>query len=326
MGNCCCKKTHLIFALGTNDSFLKALQSIEDKCYKHDEIIVLWTGSPAYDILNNIEWKNTSHNVRASSNNATRDVHELIKYYQDNGWNLKVIVVNKNNTRGISVDPRNNTFFCKNNCSEFERDTSSSFSGIIDLLGIRSLAMNYLKRTPISSRTDEPRGSYCADIKTFAALFMYLEQSEKFEAEYRYLKDINFEEGQLPLYFEGENTDSIKILKYNSIVIDRFDDDYTDFLMYKIPEFYDLYVPNNMVVMAICTDLGDPYNESDDTESNDLVNDFDDLVAIAMISNLKGKANIYVDMPDKNVEETVRGNVQQLIDTLEVTNCSLFLK
>ena len=56
-----------------------------------------------------------------------------------------------------------------------------------------------------------------------------------------------------------------------------------------------------------------------------LVNDFDDLVAIAMISNLKGKANIYVDMPDKNVEETVRGNVQQLIDTLEVTNCSLFL-
>ena len=237
-----------------------------------------------------------------------------------------MIVVNKNNTRGISVDPRNNTFFCKNNCSEFERDTSSSFSGIIDLLGIRSLAMNYLKRTPISSRTDEPRGSYCADIKTFAALFMYLEQSEKFEAEYRYLKDINFEEGQLPLYFEGENTDSIKILKYNSIVIDRFDDDYTDFLMYKIPEFYDLYVPNNMVVMAICTDLGDPYNESDDTESNDLVNDFDDLVAIAMISNLKGKANIYVDMPDKNVEETVRGNVQQLIDTLEVTNCSLFLK
>ena len=113
MGNCCCKKTHLIFALGTNDSFLKALQSIEDKCYKYDEIIVLWTGSPVYDILNNIEWKNVSHNVRASSNNATRDVHELIKYYQDNGWNLKVIVVNKNNTRGISVVPRNNTFFCQ---------------------------------------------------------------------------------------------------------------------------------------------------------------------------------------------------------------------
>jgi len=71
---------------------LKALQSIEDKCYKRDEIIILWTCSPAYDILNNIEWKNTSHNVRASSNNATRDVHQLIKYYQDNGWNLKVNV------------------------------------------------------------------------------------------------------------------------------------------------------------------------------------------------------------------------------------------
>lgn len=33
MGNCCCKKTRLIFALGTNDAFLNALQSIEEKKY-----------------------------------------------------------------------------------------------------------------------------------------------------------------------------------------------------------------------------------------------------------------------------------------------------
>ena len=326
MGNCCCKKTHLIFALGTNDAFLKALQSIEEKCSKWDEIIVLWTGSPAYDTENNIQWRSISHNVRASSNNATRDVHELIKYYQNNGWNLKIVIINKTNTQGVSVEPKDSTFYCKNKSNEFDEEITDTFNGIVELLGVKALAMDYLNRTPISSHTNRPRGSYCADIKTFAALFMYLENPDKFEVEYRYLKDSSFKEGQLPLYFKGNNTDSIEILKYKSSTIDDFDNDYADFLMYNIPEFYQSHTHKNMTVMAICTDLGDPYNESDDTKSQNLVNDFDDLVAIAMISNLRGKANIYVDMPDKKIEKEVRANMIQLIDTLEVTNCSLFLK
>jgi hypothetical protein len=51
-----------------------------------------------------------------------------------------------------------------------------------------------------------------------------------------------------------------------------------------------------------------------------------DLIAIAMISNLRGKANIYVDMPDKKIEKKVRANVQELINVLQVTNCGLFLQ
>jgi len=325
MGNCCTKRTHLIFAFGTNNSFLKALLSIENKCHRKDQIIILWTGSPAYDDSTELKRNETSHNVRASSNDATTDVNEMIRYYQQNGWDLKVIILSKEHTRGISVEPRDYTFYCKDDCNNHDSELSSIFNGIIDLLCIRDPAMSYLTRTPISSRTGQPRGSYCSDIKTFATLFMYLEHPEKFEIQHRYLKIVNFEEGDLPLYFKGNNDNSIKTLKYTSNKISDFDDDFADFLMYKLPEFYERYMPENAQVMAICTDLGDPYNESCDTKSMNLVNDFDDLVAIAMVSILNGKANVYVDMPNQETQTCVHNNVKELIDVLEVTKCDLIL-
>ena len=130
MGNffsCCTKKTHLIFSLGTNDAFLNALHQIEKKCHKRDEIIILWTGSPALNEGESVEWSRTAHNTRASTNSATTDVHNLIHYYQSNGWNMKVIVCNKEITRGFSVAPENGAFFCKNRDGAHNEENSKIF-------------------------------------------------------------------------------------------------------------------------------------------------------------------------------------------------------
>jgi hypothetical protein len=85
------------------------------------------------------------------------------------------------------------------------------------------------------------------------------------------------------------------------------------------PEFYRNLMPTNTKVMAICTDLGDPYNESGDTTSKNIVNDFDDLVAISMISCLEGKCNIYTTMKDKKIEATISTNVDNLLTHMEGT-------
>jgi hypothetical protein len=337
MGNffsCCTKKTHLIFSLGTNDAFLNALQEIEHKCNKRDDIIILWTGSPAIDEKESVGWSSTAHNTRASSNSATIDVHNLICYYQTNGWNMKVIVCNKEITRGFSVAPENKTFYCKNRDGTHDKENSKIFTSLCEVLRITDTTMDYLSRTPISSRTGKPRGSFCSDIKTVAMLFMYLRaQMEKnydmFETEQRYLKNVSFEgKGELPLYYKGDIGNSIEIIKWNTSqystnaeAVDAFDMEFVNTQMQN-PEFYQNWMPENTQVMAICTDLGDPYNESGDTESKNLVNDFDDLVAIAMISCLEGNCNIYTTMKDKEVEATVSTNVQELVEYMDVTKCN----
>jgi len=340
MGNscgCCLKNTHLIFALGTNDSFLKALNEIEMKCNRKDNIIILWTGSPALDENEPIEWSKTSHNTRASTNEATNDVHNLINYYQNNGWNLKVIVCNKEITRGFSVSPDNGKFICKDNDGFHNEDNERIFTNLCQTLYINDISMDYLNRTPLSSRTQKPRGSYCSDIKTVAMLFMYMRSlneghDDMFEIESRYLRTNSFEEkGELPLYYKGKNNDSIDIIKFNtskyssnSDATDAFDNEFMNTLMLPL-FFYQETMPINTSVMATCTDLGDPYNESGDTQRLNLVNDFDDLVAIAMISCLEGDCEVYTTMKDKNVERIVSHNVDNLIDHLEVTPCNFHL-
>lgn len=326
MGNlfsCCTKETHLIFSLGTNDAFLNALQEIEHKCNKRDNIIILWTGSPALDEKESVGWSSTAHNTRASSNSATIDVHNLICYYQTNGWNMTVIVCNKEITRGLSIAPENGTFFCKDSDGTYDADNSKIFTNLCEVLGIKDITMDYLSRTPVSSRTGKPRGSFCSDIKTVAMLFMYLQDRTIFETEQRYLKTISFEgKGELPIYYKGDNETSIKILKFNtsrystkSEAIESFDLAFTNVLMQN-PEFYRNFMPSDTTVMAICTDFGDPYNESGDTTSKNLVNDFDDLVAIAMISCLEGNCDIFTTMKDKDIETEVKRNVTNLIQNL----------
>ncbi|MFT4803206.1 MAG: hypothetical protein ACI9YE_000398 [Psychroserpens sp.] len=326
MGNifsCCTKKTHLIFSLGTNDAFLNALQGIEEKCNKRDEIIIMWTGSPSLDEKESVGWSSTAHNTRASSNSATIDVHYLIQYYQSNGWDMKVIVCNKEITRGFSVAPENETFFCKNSDGTYDEDNSKIFTNLCEVLGIKDITMDYLSRTPVSSRTGKPRGSFCSDIKTVAMLFMYLEDMTIFETEHRYLKTISFEEkGELPLYYKGDNENSIEILKFDtsryttkSEAIKGFDLAFTNVLM-QHPEFYRNFMPSDTTVMAICTDFGDPYNESGDTGSKNMVNDFDDLVAIAMICCLEGNCDIFITMKEKNIQDKVYQNVTYLMKSL----------
>lgn len=331
MGNffsCCTKKTHLIFSLGTNDAFLNALQEIEQKCNKRDDIIILWTGSPALDEKESVGWSSTAHNTRASSNSATNDVHNLIFYYQTNGWNITVIVCNKEITRGFSVAPVDGKFYCKDCNGESYDDLNLIFTDLCENLFIKDITLEYLNRTPLSSRTGKPRGSFCSDIKTFAMLFMYFENKNLFETEHRYLKTTSFEgKGELPLYYKGNNDSSIEILKFNTSkyttkneAIEAFDNEFVNFLM-KLPEFYSEFMSLNTNVIAISTDIGDPYNESGDTTSQNLVNDFDDLVAIAMISFLKGNCNIYTTMKDKVTENIIKENVKHLITYMEVTTC-----
>ena len=340
MGNscgCCLNNTHLIFALGTNDSFLKALNQIEIKCNRKDNIIILWTGSPALDEDEPIEWSKTSHNTRASTNQSTYDVHTLIHYYQNNGWNLNVIVCNKEITRGFSVSPDNGEFICKDRDGFHNQDNDRIFTNLCKTLYINDISLDYLNRTPVSSRTQKPRGSYCSDIKTVAMLFMYMcslneENNDMFETESRYLRSNSFQEkGELPLYYKGRNSDSIDIIKFNtskyssnSDATDAFDNEFLSVLMLPL-FFYQDMLPINTSVMAICTDLGDPYNESGDVHSLNLVNDFDDLVAIAMISCLEGDSKVYTTMKDKNIERIVSLNVENLIDHLEVTPCNFHL-
>ena len=147
MGNffsCCTKKTHLIFSLGTNDAFLNALQEIEEKCNKRDDIIIFWTGSPALDEHESVEWSSTAHNTRASSNSATIDVHSLLCYYQTNGWNMKVIVCNKEITRGFSVAPEDGTFFCKNRDGTHDEENTKIFTSLCEVLDITDITMDYL--------------------------------------------------------------------------------------------------------------------------------------------------------------------------------------
>ena len=326
MGNfcsCCTKKTHLIFSLGTNDAFLNALQEIEQKCNKRDDIIILWTGSPALNEKESVEWSSTAHNTRASSNSATIDVHNLICYYQTNGWNMTVIVCNKEITRGFSVAPVDGKFYCKDMNGESFDDLNQIFTGLCEVLDIEDITMDYLSRTPVSSRTGKPRGSFCSDIKTVAMLFMYLENKSLFETEHRYLNTTSFEgKGELPLYYKGNNGTSIEILKFNTSkystkadAIKAFDDEFINVLM-NSPEFYWDIMPSDTSVMAICTDFGDPYNESGDTTSQNLVNDFDDLLAIAMISCLKGNCNVFTTMKNKEIEPEVKKNVQNLMQNL----------
>lgn len=331
MGNsfsCCNKKTHLIFSLGTNDAFLNALESIEFKCNKCDNIIILWTGSPALDEKESVGWSSTAHNTRASSNSATNDVHNLISYYQNNGWNITIIVCNKEITRGFCVAPVDGKFNCKDNNGESFDDLNQIFTDLCEALSIKDITMEYLNKTPVSRRTGKPRGSFCSDIKTVAMLFMYLKNKSLFEKERRYLKTTYFEEkGELPLYYKGNNESSIEILKFNTSkyvtkeeAISAFDDEFINVLM-QLPEFYSELMPNNTSVIAVCTDLGDPYNESGDTNTTNLVNDFDDLVAIAMISFLKGNCDIYTTMKNKITEQVIKQNVNHLITSMEVTNC-----
>lgn len=340
MGNsfgCCLKKTHLIFALGTNDSFLKALNQIEIECNRKDDIIILWTGSPALDDDESIEWSKTSHNTRASTNEATTDVHNLINYYQNNGWNLKVIVCDKEITRGFSVSPEYGKFICKDRNGFHNQDNDRIFTNLCATLYIKDISLDYLNRTPINSKTQKPRGSYCSDIKTVAMLFMYMRSLNHgnydiFQRESRYLRTYSFEDKEeLPLYYKGKNNDSIDIIKFNtskylsnSDATDAFDIEFWNILMLPF-FFYQETMPINTSVMAMCTDLGDPYNESGDTLSLNLVNDFDDLVAIAMISCLEGDCEVYTTMKDKNIERIVSLNVDNLIDHLEVTPCNFHL-